>query len=101
MRLPRRIKTLLASAFLAAALAFITGPLEADRAPAGSAAQAESGDVVIVRLRTKFFDPPVVVIHEGDTVVWVNETRGAWHDVQSYESEFSFPRMEYGDTAGR
>ena len=56
------------------------------------------GSFVVVRQRNKFFDPPVVVIHEGDTVVWVNETAGGWHDVQSYEGEFSSERMVWGDT---
>lgn len=61
------------------------------------AAAPEDGDVVVVRMRNKFFDPPVVVIHEGDTVVWVNETAGGWHDVQSYEGEFSSDRMVWSD----
>ena len=61
-------------------------------------AAPEDGNFVIVRQRGKTFVPPVVVIHEGDTVVWVNESAGGWHDVQSYESEFSSERMEFGDT---
>ncbi len=55
-------------------------------------------EFVIVRQRNKRFDPPVVVIHEGDTVLWVNETAGGWHDVQSFEGEFSSERMDFGDT---
>ncbi|MCH8900927.1 MAG: hypothetical protein IIC88_01350 [Chloroflexi bacterium] len=62
------------------------------------AAAAEDETFVVVRQRNKFFDPPVVVIHEGDTVVWVNETGGGWHDVQSYEGEFHSGRMDPGDT---
>ncbi|MCH8919084.1 MAG: hypothetical protein IIA23_00005, partial [Chloroflexi bacterium] len=62
------------------------------------AAAAEDESFVVVRQRNKFFDPPVIVIHEGDTVVWVNETGGGWHDVQSYDDEFHSGRMEWGDT---
>ncbi len=61
-------------------------------------AAPEDRTFVVVRQRNKFFDPPVVVIHAGDSVVWVNETAGGWHDVQSYEGEFSSGRMEWGDT---
>ena len=61
---------------------------------------AASGDeqVVVIRMRNKFYDPPVVVIHEGDTVVWVNETNGGWHDVVSAEGGFSSGRMDPGDS---
>lgn len=62
------------------------------------AAGSEGEEFVIVRLRNKFFDPPVVVIHEGTTVVWVNETAGGWHDVHSYEGAFSSGRMGSGDS---
>lgn len=58
---------------------------------------AAEGQRVFVRLRNKQFDPPVVVIHEGDTVIWVNETKGGWHDVQSFEELFSSPRLRWGE----
>ncbi len=58
----------------------------------------QDGDLVIVRQRGKRYDPPVVVIHEGDTVVWVNESVGGWHDVQSYEGDFSSEQMVFGDS---
>ncbi|MCH8850365.1 MAG: hypothetical protein IIC89_06015, partial [Chloroflexi bacterium] len=58
----------------------------------------EAGDYVVVRQRSKSFDPPIVVIHEGETVVWVNETANGWHDVQSYEDEFSSDMMVWGGT---
>ena len=75
-----------------------TVSLEAIQAAVQEAAP-EDGNFVVVGQRNKFFDSPVVVIHEGDTVVWVNETAGAgWHDVQSYEGEFSSDRMLLGDT---
>jgi len=47
-------------------------------------------------LRNKAFDPPVVAVHEGDTVVWVNETKGGWHDVHSHEGLFASGHLEYG-----
>lgn len=53
---------------------------------------------VVIRQRNKFYDPPVVVVHVGDTVGWVNETAGGWHDVNSYEGEFASGRMDYGTT---
>ena len=62
----------------------------------------EDGNFVLVRQRNKYFDPPIVVIHEGDTVVWVNETAGGgWHDVQSYEGDFSSGQMLLGDAFAR
>ncbi len=71
-------------------------PLALSSADQASAA-ADEPDVVI-RQRNKYYDPPVVVIHVGDTVEWQNETRGGWHDVNSYESEFASGRMDYGNT---
>ena len=66
---------------------------------ANQATGVEDEHVTIVRQRGKFFDPPVVVIHEGDTVVWVNETKGGgWHDVVSDEGKFDSERMDPGDT---
>ncbi len=72
-------------------------PSDSGRATLQAGAQQDA-DFVIVRQRGKRYDPPVVVIHEGDTVVWVNESVGGWHDVQSYEGEFSSEQMELGDT---
>ncbi len=69
----------------------------ANLATRAEAADTGSGQVVI-HLRFKFFDPPIVVIHEGDTVVWVNDTRGGWHDVISYDGAFASSRLNDGDT---
>ena len=54
--------------------------------------------MVVVRMRNKFYDPPVVVIHQGDSVMWVNETGGGWHGVISAEAGFGSGRMDPGDT---
>ena len=32
-----------------------------------------------------------------DTVIWVGDTRGGWHDVQSYEGLFASEHLEYGE----
>ena len=73
-------------------------PTHSVAVPPAQPAGSQDDLVVVVRLRNKSFDPPVVVIHEGDTVVWVNETKGGgWHDVQSYEGEFSSDRMQWSD----
>ncbi len=61
------------------------------------AAADPGSSTTFVRQRNKFFDPPIVVVHEGDSVAWVMETNGGWHDVQSYEGLFSSTPMEYGD----
>lgn len=99
MRLLRRVGFLIACLVLGGVLSPATalfGPTA--HLSLNQAAEAQDSDFVVVRLRNKFFSPPVVVIHEGDTVVWVNETAGGWHDVLSYEGEFASSRMEYGDT---
>jgi plastocyanin/sugar lactone lactonase YvrE len=77
-----------------ALLAGLFAPLDA----VASGPSGPGGDYVIVRLRGKAFDPPVVTIHEGDTIVWVNETKGGWHDVRSYEGLFASPHLFYGNT---
>jgi plastocyanin len=95
MRLPRKLALLLVCALLAAS-SLQSIPVASPLPSSIAVAQDEDREFVIVRQRNKSFDPPVVVIHEGETVIWVNETRGGWHDVQSYEGEFSSERMEWG-----
>jgi len=97
---------LLLALYFGAAGVSLAGPAEVqgaaltrdfERASLQAGTRQDAG-FVIVRQRGKRFDPPVVVIHEGDTVVWVNESASGWHDAQSFEDDFSSERMGFGDT---
>ncbi len=82
-----------ATGLLILMLAFSPAALRPDQ----PGAQATGAKTAVIALRHKFFDPAVVVIHEGDTVVWANETGGGWHDVISYEGAFSSPQLSPGE----
>jgi sugar lactone lactonase YvrE/plastocyanin len=101
MRVPRPFWSacffLLLLSVLAFALPGVSSNAGANSPALAEAASSGNGPVVI-HLRFKYFDPPIVVIHEGDTVVWVNDTRGGWHDVISYDGAFASSRLNYGDT---
>ncbi|MBI4571009.1 MAG: hypothetical protein HY723_03595, partial [Chloroflexi bacterium] len=101
MRVPRPFRSTyfcLLCSVIALVLLGVSSNAGADSSRLAIAADTVGGSQVVIHLRFKFFDPPIVVIHEGDTVVWVNETRGGWHDVVSYEGAFISPRLDYGET---
>jgi len=99
MRVPRPFRSTYFW-FLCSVLALVLGASSnaaASPRPLTEAADTGNGPVVI-HLRFKFFDPPIVVIHEGDTVVWVSDTRGGWHNVISYDGAFASGRLDDGAT---
>ena len=102
MRILRPIRSTICCVVLSAlALVLLSVSSNAGAGPPTLAEAADTdsgGQVVVIHLRFKFFDSPIVVIHEGDTVVWVSDTRGGWHDVISYEGAFASPRLDYGGT---
>jgi plastocyanin/sugar lactone lactonase YvrE len=100
LRIARRIRPTSCCAILSALvlISLIVGSNAGAAQPAEATNSAGSSHVFIIHLRFKFFDPPIVVVHEGDTVVWVSDTRGGWHDVRSYDGTFASSRLEYGET---